>query len=72
MAYKEIELTPQICLQNIVLFQDYVNSENLKQKVYGTDAKSISVCAPFLVTWEMMCFLLNDAENHSKDRMPNM
>lgn len=69
---RKIELTIQICLQGIVLFQCYVNSTNLKQKVYLTDAKSISVCAPFLVTGEMMYFLLNDAENHSKNTKPNM
>jgi hypothetical protein len=69
---REIELTPQICLQGIVVFQRYVNFANLKQKVYVTDAKSISVCTPFLLTWEMMYFLLNDAENHSNDTKPNM
>lgn len=69
---REIELTVQICLQGVVLFQCYVNSANLKQKVYVTHAKSISVCASPLVTWEMMGFSLNDAENHSKDTKPNM
>ena len=64
---REPELTPQICLQGAVLFLCYRSPANLTQNVCVTWAKPVSACAAFLVTWEVMCFLLNDTEIHSKD-----